>query len=56
MKPAPEAGLFVEIVEFPGDKVIERLGPYGSENAAEKADRGVNSNLNHERFYTRTTA
>ena len=53
-KPVPE--LFVEIVDSSTDAVVKRLGPFGSENLTEKADRGVNVNLDHARFYTRTTA
>lgn len=45
---------WVELVESPGDVVVKRLGPFPSERMAEKCERGVNINLNHERFYTRT--
>lgn len=35
------------------DKVEKMLGPYANERMAEKADSGVNRNLNHERYLTR---
>ncbi len=46
-------GWFVDIIEYEGDKVEKTLGPYGTERQADRADDGVNINLNHERFYTR---
>lgn len=48
-----KAGWYVEIVG-PGDKVEKELGPYVDERQADKADAGVNRNLNHDRFFTRT--
>ncbi len=54
--PTPKPELFVEVVESATDEVVKRLGPFASEHLAEKADRGANINLNHDRFYTRTTA
>ncbi len=44
---------FIDIVEYEGDRIEKTLGPYGSERVADRGDRGVNINLNHERFYTR---
>ncbi len=32
---------------------VETLGPYASATLADKADDGVNRNLNHDRFFTR---
>lgn len=55
-KPFVPKDLFVEVVESATEVVVKRLGPYSNENEAEKADRGANINLNHERFFTRTTA
>lgn len=48
---APE--LSIEIVESVTGKVEKKLGPYASERLRDKADDGVNRNLDHERFYTR---
>ena len=47
---------YVHIIEsLPSGKerVEKKLGPYESERLADKADMGVNRNLNHERFFTR---
>jgi hypothetical protein len=46
---------FVEVVAYStlGECAMKRIGPCSSERDAEKVDRGVNINLNHERFYTR---
>lgn len=45
--------LSIEIVESATGKVEKKLGPYASERLRDKADDGVNRNLDHERFYTR---
>jgi hypothetical protein len=49
---------FVEIVQKATDdepeKVIKRLGPRPERNA-DKIERGINRNLNHDLFYTRQT-
>jgi hypothetical protein len=50
-KKAP--GFYVQIIETV-ERVEKELGPYSSEQLAEKADMGANRNLNHERFFTRT--
>ncbi len=50
---SPLLQLFIEIVDFQTDEVVKKLGPFPSERQREKADRGVNINLNHERFFTR---
>lgn len=47
------AGHFVEIVSHVGDNVVKTLGPYDSERTAERAERGVEMNLDHASFYTR---
>ncbi len=44
---------WVIIVDDETEKVEKMLGPYANERMAEKADNGVNINLNHERFTTR---
>jgi AICAR transformylase/IMP cyclohydrolase PurH len=42
----------IEIVETETDEVIETMGPTYL-RAAEKIERGVNINLNHEDYHTR---
>lgn len=41
---------YVEIRLISGETVT-RLGPYPTERAAERAERGVNINLNHSGYY-----
>lgn len=43
---------FVDILSYEDDTRIRRLGPFPSMHLADKADDGVNRNLNHEMFYT----
>lgn len=44
---------YVKICAFESKDVIpERVGPYYSEREADRADRGVNINLNHDKYYT----
>lgn len=43
---------FVQIVEIKTGNEIKELGPYKSERMAEKAESGVNRNLNHDLFVT----
>lgn len=53
--PKPAPGWYVVIYEHAENmkpREEKRLGPYSSERLAEKADAGVNRNLNHEKFYT----
>lgn len=42
----------VEIVERSTETVVKRI-PCDSERSAEKVERGVNINLNHDEFFTR---
>ena len=42
---------FVEVRKIATDEVIKRMGPH-SERSAERIERGVSVNLNHEEFYT----
>lgn len=42
---------FVDVIEYESGKTVKSLGPY-SERQAEKADSGVNRQLNHADFYT----
>ena len=46
---------FVEILSEETCAVVKSLGPYTSERQAEKAERGVSANLDHDRYYTRVT-
>ncbi len=46
------AEYYVDIIQYDTDEVVETLGPYASERQADRADSGVNINLDHERFYT----
>ena len=41
----------VQIKRYSDDKVIEEY-EYSSERLAEKADNGINRNLNHNEYYT----
>jgi len=43
----------VEIVQYKDEKVIETIKCGDSLAKAEKVDKGVNINLNHEEFFTR---
>ncbi len=42
----------VEIVAYEGDKVVKTMEAM-SERQAEKLERGVSINMNHENYYTR---
>ena len=42
---------YIEIRSAKGE-LVKRLGPYPTERAAERAERGVNINLNHGEYYT----
>lgn len=49
---ATERGWYVEIVG--ADDVVDRsIGPFPSERGAERCERGVSINLDHERYSTR---
>ncbi len=43
---------YVEIVEFETGKVEKRMGPMG-ERQAERVERGVSVNLNHDDYFVR---
>lgn len=43
---------FVDVVAVASDEVVRTLGPYESESLAERAERGLNMQINHESFYT----
>lgn len=42
----------VEIRAYDDDQPVKALGPYASKRQAERADGGVNINLDHSAFYT----
>jgi len=42
---------YVDVVASKEDKVVKRMGPM-AERKAEKVDRGLNINLNHNDYYT----
>jgi hypothetical protein len=42
----------VEIRQYDGFKLIKTLGPYATYRAADRADDGVNRNLDTYNFYT----
>ncbi len=43
---------YIEVIEYESGAVVSRMEA-SSERRAEKIDRGVNINLNHEDYYTR---
>lgn len=46
--------IIVEIVrDGDPEEVVRRLGPYLSQRQADKAEDGVNINLNHNDYHTR---
>jgi hypothetical protein len=49
-KPKPKPW-YVDIVETATGQVIKTMGPL-TERDAERVDRGVSINLNHEKFHT----
>lgn len=44
---------FIEVVDFENDKVVDRIEVKGTKKRAERVDRGININMNHERYFTR---
>lgn len=49
---AENAAYQVEVIDYTTGKCIKTI-PCESERAADRVDRGVQINLNHERYYTR---
>lgn len=43
---------YVEVVKIETDEVVKRLGPHG-ERAAERIERGLSINMNHQDYFTR---
>ena len=50
----PTNGYYVTIVKFDSNTIVKAIGPYTSIRQADKADDGVNRNLNHVDYYTNT--
>lgn len=47
-----EADWYVDVVRAATGEIEKSLGPYGSERTAERAEDGLNRNIDHERYYT----
>lgn len=47
--------IYVKIIELGTDKVVRTIGPL-SQSAADRVERGVLINLNHDKFYTLQSA
>jgi hypothetical protein len=45
----------VEVIAYKGGEVVKTFKS-STERAADKIDRGLNINLNHDQFYTRVTS
>lgn len=45
---------YVDIIDAGTSETIETLGPYDSARTADKADRGLNYQIDHSRYYTQT--
>lgn len=43
---------YVDIIDHETSETIKSLGPYDSNRTAEKADRGLNYQIDHSRYYT----
>lgn len=50
------AQYFIEVVEFETEKVERTLGPFVNERQADRAEDGLNRQLNHERYFTRAVS
>ena len=46
------SGFIVQIIKYSDCSVFKTLGPYQSESQADKAEAGVDANLNHEDYYS----
>lgn len=44
--------VFIDLIAFESSETIKSLGPYPDVRTAEKADRGLQYQINHERLYT----
>jgi hypothetical protein len=43
---------WIHIMSYRNDMVKHKIGPFTSARQAEKADTGLNRNLNHDAYYT----
>ena len=43
----------IQIIESATGEIVKEFEPQSSEHNADRVNRGVNINLDHERFYTR---
>lgn len=43
----------IEVVEYSGGRVVKQITCDHGERQADRIERGLNINLNHDRFYTR---
>ena len=48
----PTNGFYILIKEYPSNDISHIIGPSRSMRDIEKAERGLNRQLNHERYYT----
>lgn len=44
---------FVEVVDYETEEVVDRIKVDGTKRKAERVERGVNINMNHDRYFTR---
>jgi hypothetical protein len=45
---------YVEIVDYETGEVVKRFGPVPTERQADRVEGGIEINLNHEKYFTRT--
>ena len=43
----------VEVVDYETEEVVDRIKVDGTKRKAERVERGVNINMNHDRYFTR---
>ena len=43
---------YVDVIETATGNTVQSIGPTYSRRSAEQVERGVNINLNHEKFHT----
>lgn len=43
---------YVEVRRYEDEGLERKFGPYGSKRRADRADRGANQQLNHDKFFT----
>lgn len=45
---------YIDIIDRDSGKAIESLGPYEGDWPVDRAEHGVNINLDHEQYFTQT--